>query len=139
MAGYSTGAVRHLSPAGWALLAFAWAALVWWLLTAEALAAPPLVVDWVPPAIRAWPDKVGHAALFLVQAWLVARAARERLGVPRALLLALSLCVALGAATELRQRRVPGRDADVVDLGADLVGAGAALPFSRRRRARARG
>src|SRR5688572_3178853 len=132
--------VRRLSRAGpragWALVAIAWALIVWWLLTFEPPAEAPLAVDWLPMVFPPWTDKLAHAGLFFVQALLVERAAVERFGRGRALLLAFAVCLVLGAATELRQRTVPRRDADVADFAANLVGtvvAGAALPLSRRR------
>ncbi len=135
---------RRLSLAGtraaWPLVAVAWALLVWWLLTFEPQAEGPLVVDWLPAFFLPWMDKVAHAGLFFVQALLILRAAVERFGRGRALLLAFTVCLVLGAATELRQRTIPHRDADVADFGADIVGAvaaTAALPLSRRRRAQA--
>ena len=126
--------------AAWPLVAFAWALLVWWLLTFEPRSGAPLDVDWLPVMFLPWTDKLAHAGLFFVQALLVVRAAVERLGRGRALLLAFIVCLALGAATELRQRSVPHRDADLADFGANVAGAmaaAAALPLSRRRRAQA--
>jgi VanZ family protein len=128
------------SSAGWALVAVAWALLVWWLLTFEPPSEAPLAVDWLPVMVLPWTDKLAHAALFFVQALFVERAAVERCGGGRALLLAFAVCLVLGGATELRQRSVPHRDADVADFAANVAGAvaaAAALPLSRRRRARA--
>ena len=128
------------SRVAWPLVAVAWALLLWWLLTFEPRGEGPLVVDWLPAFSLPWTDKVAHAGLFFVQALLVVRAAVERFGRGRALLLALAVCLVLGAATELRQRAIPHRDADVADFGADVIGtlaAAAALPLSRRLRARA--
>lgn len=136
--------VRRLDRAGsragtaaWALAAVAWALFVWWLLTFEPPAEAPLAVDWLPAVFLSWTDKLAHAALFFVQALLVERATVERCGGGRALLLAFAVCLLLGAATELRQRSVPHRDADAADFGANVAGtvaAAAALPLSRRRR-----
>ena len=133
---------RRLSSAGtraaWALAAVAWTLLVWWLLTFEPPAEGPLAVDWLAPVVfLPGMDKLAHAGLFFVQALVVERAAAERFGRGRALLVAFAVCLALGAATELRQRSVPRRDADAADFVADLAGAAvaaAALPLSRRRR-----
>jgi VanZ family protein len=47
----------------------------------------------------------------------------------------MAACLLLGAATELRQWAVPGREAELADLLADAAGAAAyavALPLSRR-------
>ena len=83
-------------------------------------------------------DKLGHAALFFVQAWLLHRALLAQRGAGRwALPVVLAAAVAWGAITELAQRWVPGRDADVLDLVADVAGAlgwGGLEWLSRRRR-----
>lgn len=133
--------MRQLSSRTWGLLALVWALLVWGLLTAGQVPGETIVAAWVPLALRPWQDKLAHGALFLVQALLLERAGAARLGRRRAPLLAVALCVALGLVTELRQRSLPGRDADPGDFAADAVGALAyalALPLSRRReRARA--
>ena len=126
--------MRRLPRLSWPLFALAWAFLIWWLLTLEVVPVPELAGRWLP----AWPrgfDKAGHAALFLVQALLFARAVEPRLGLRRALLLAVAFCVVFGAVTELRQRTLVTRDADAADLAADTAGAlaaAAALPLSRR-------
>jgi len=128
--------VRRFSPVVWALLALLWAILICLLLTLDSAPVPTLAGRWFPGAVLPYGiDKAGHAALFLVQAFLCTRAAEPRLGLRRALLLAVTFCVALGAVTELRQRTLPHRDADPADLAADAVGAlaaAAAVPLSRR-------
>ncbi|HEV8241187.1 MAG TPA: VanZ family protein [Thermoanaerobaculia bacterium] len=126
---------RRLSPLAWTLLALAWALVIWWLMTLDRLPAAPLAARWLPAILDLGSDKLAHAGLFLVQAFLLARATESRLGSRRALLLAVVLCVVFGAATELRQRTIPTRDADPADLAADGIGAAAAaaaLPLSRR-------
>lgn len=132
--------MREPSSAAWSLLALGWALLVWGLLTATTIPGEALVSAWMPVGLRPWQDKAAHGALFLVQALLVDRAGVARLGRWRALLVAVGCCVALGMATELRQRSLPSRDADLGDFAADTVGAFAyalAMPLSRWR-ARAR-
>ncbi|HXT21693.1 MAG TPA: VanZ family protein [Thermoanaerobaculia bacterium] len=127
--------MRRLSSTAWTLLAAAWALLIWWLLTLENVPVPSAAGRWLPTILQHGYDKAGHAALFLVQAFLCTRAAEPRLGLRRALLLAVTFCVAFGAVTELRQRTLPHRDADPADLAADTAGAlaaAAALPLSRR-------
>ena len=121
--------MRRLDPSSvWGALAVLWTAFVWALLTTP---APPQVPpSWLPLALQPVQDKLGHAGIFFVQAGLLQRASRRRLGGRRAFLVALAACLLLGAATELRQRWVPHREADVRDLVADLGGAllyGAAL------------
>jgi len=126
--------MRRPGPRTWTLLALAWALVIWWLLTLDRLPMPALAGRWLP-SLELGFDKVAHAGLFLVQAFLCARAAETRLGNRRALFLALAICLAFGAATELRQRTIPTRDADPADFAADGIGAvaaAAALPLSRR-------
>ena len=126
--------MRRFTPRAWTLLAITWALVIWWLLTLDRLPVPSLADGWLP-SLELGFDKIAHAGLFLVQAFLCARAAETRLGTRRALLLALAICLAFGAATELRQRTIPTRDADPADFAADTVGAAAAaaaLPLSRR-------
>ena len=128
--------MRRFPSATWALLAVAWALLIWWLLTVESVSVPGLATRWLPEIVLPrGADKAAHAALFLVQAFLCARAAEPRLGLRGALLVAVAFCLAFGVATELRQRALPTRDADAADLAADTAGAlaaAAALPLSRR-------
>ena len=112
---------RPSASATWGVLAAAWAALIWALLTTP---VPPQVPpSWLPGALLPVQDKLGHAGIFFVQAGLLQRALRRRLGGRRALLAALVACLLLGAATELRQRWVPHREGDLLDLLADLAGA----------------
>ena len=127
--------MRRLTAKAWTLLAVAWALLVWWLMTLEGTPVPSAAARWLPTIFEHSYDKAGHAALFLVQAFLCARAAEPRLGLRRALLIAVAFSVAFGVATELRQRAIPTRDADAADRAADVAGArvaAAAMPLSRR-------
>jgi len=127
--------VRRFTSTAWALAAVAWALVIWWLLTLEAIPVPTSDGHWLPTIFEHGYDKAGHAAIFFVQAYLCARAAEPRLGLRRALLLAVAFSVVFGAATELRQRAIPTRDADPADLAADVAGAlvaAAAMPLSRR-------
>src|SRR4051794_32577274 len=73
----------------WAVLAAGWALLVWGLLTTPA--PPAMPATWLPAAVQPWQDKIGHVGLFFVQAGLLQRALRERLGVGRAFVLAATL------------------------------------------------
>ena len=113
-------------PLAW-VLALGWAAATWLL-----LATPPParggLPGWLPwDGVRALPaaDKAVHAALFFVQAALLRRALPRRgaAGERRALLASVVASTAWGGATELFQRRVPGREADALDLLADFAGA----------------
>jgi hypothetical protein len=123
------------------------AAAAWAALTLVLLATPPpppsSLPEWLPVSLAALPgaDKLGHAALFLVQAsWLHvalagAAASTGSAAARRPLLLAVALTVAWGAVTEAIQRWVPGREADLADLVADVAGASlyaAAWPLIRR-------
>jgi VanZ family protein len=105
----------------WAFLAAGWTLLVWGLLTTP---APPQVPSgWLPAAVQPWQDKIGHAGLFFVQAGLVQRALRARLGAGRAFVVGAALALLLGGVTEIRQRWVANREADVLDFAADAGGA----------------
>lgn len=122
----------------WAL-ALAWAASTWFLLVTPP-PPPEGLPAWLPwDGLVALPgiDKAVHAALFFVQAALVGRAlpARSATGRRWALFASVLAATAWGAATELSQRRVPGRDADPLDLLADFAGAlayAATAAFRRR-------
>lgn len=85
--------------------------------------------DHIPDTEHVFPqvDKVEHVASFALLGFLATRA------YPRNPAWGVWLALALyGAATEIAQRNVPGRDADVFDALADAVGALAA--FVRRGR-----
>ena len=104
-------------------------------MTLEGVPVPSAAGGWLPTIFEHGYDKAGHAGFFLVQAFLCTRAAESRFGLRRALLFAVAFCLAFGAATELRQRTIPTRDADPADLAADVAGAlvaAAAMPLSRR-------
>lgn len=104
----------------WGLVA-AWAVLV-------------MVLLWMPgaegPAPWAWlerfrdggGDKLVHAGLFGVQAWLLCRCPPGP-GERRWLVACVGVAVAFGVVTELGQLAVPGRDASLGDAVADVVGA----------------
>ncbi|HEV8631825.1 MAG TPA: VanZ family protein [Thermoanaerobaculia bacterium] len=135
-------ASRHRPAAiAWSSLALSWTLLVWVLLTAPQTPESQLVDALLPALLRPWQDKLAHLMLFLVQTLLVERAAsaRRRPASTRdrwhALLLAIGCSLALGAATELRQRTIPSRDADPLDFAADAAGAATwagTLALSRR-------
>ena len=117
---------RPLAALSWSLAALGWAALVWWLLCTPSPPEPQL--SWLPPAIAAVGDKLGHAALFLVQAALLERAlaramAARRAGAGRRATAVLVACLLLGTATEWRQRTIPTRHAEAADIVADGAGA----------------
>jgi len=114
----------------WAMVA-AWAVFV-------------MVLLWMPggegPAPWAWlerfgdggGDKLVHAGLFAVQAWLLCRCPPGP-GERRWLAACVALAVAFGVVTELGQLAAPGRDASLGDAVADAVGAlGAAVVSGRR-------
>lgn len=82
--------------------------------------AQPAAVGLIPAP---W-DKVVHAGLFAVFAVLIGLAA-GLLRMPRGMLLLLAFlgALAIGAADELHQSTLPGRQAGWDDLAADAVGA----------------
>lgn len=81
-------------------------------------------------------DKLFHAAAWALLAALIALGARARGWRPRAILaLAIALAIAYGVVDELHQSTVPGRDASLLDLVADAVGAvvgSAGAAYARR-------
>jgi hypothetical protein len=76
-------------------------------------------------------DKVAHAGYFGVFALAVDRGLAVRTVIP-----AIAAAFGLGAADELHQRDVPGRDSNVLDWCADAFGAVAAVAWRWRRRRR---
>lgn len=123
---------------GWRALRAGWPALAWAALIFVASHQPrPLPV--APPFSHA--DKVVHAAAFGLLAALSARALLAA-GLParRVLWLALLAASLYGAADELHQSFVPGRDPDPWDWAADTAGgalAAAVAVVLPRRRSRA--
>lgn len=110
-----------------AVLALAWAALIFWASSRPAGDLPPSF----PHA-----DKLVHAAVYAVLGALVAVALGRGRPLPaRAAGLALALAVAYGVSDELHQGFVPGRDVSLLDLVADTVGAAAGI-FAVARRSR---
>jgi VanZ family protein len=79
-----------------------------------------------PPGAGLAPDWLSHAVEYLVLALLGCRAVAGGLRrplAPRAAALVVVLCVAYGAADELHQSFVPGRDASAGDVAKDAAGA----------------
>jgi VanZ family protein len=76
-----------------------------------------------------WLDKVAHATYFGTFAAVLDYGLAARSGVP-----AIAVALGLGAADELHQRHVPGREADLLDWFADAVGALVAIALRRRLR-----
>lgn len=113
-------------------------ALLWLAGVSVALLVPvpadlPLVVQAIPPWLERHGDKVVHAALFFVAAWLLARWFRRLGRVRRPLVAALAVATLWGVGLELAQLRVPSRDGSVGDGLADLAGAALAVAVRRRR------
>lgn len=123
---------------GWPVHAIA---VGWALLTAAALLLPVSdVTGWMPavPWIRlaivfaGWGlDKLVHGVLFGVFAWLAAHSARS-LAIRRPAFAVLLAASAYAVASEAAQLVVPGRQAELSDLLADLVGVGVGLLLARR-------
>jgi VanZ family protein len=74
-------------------------------------------------------DKVAHAGYFGIFATAVDRGLALRKVAP-----AVAIALAVGAADELHQRSVPGREADLLDWCADALGALGAASLRRRAR-----
>lgn len=72
-----------------------------------------------PPSLNI--DKVRHAAAYALLGGLAARGAAGR-GGTFAFVVAFFTVLLVGTGTEIIQAFVPGRSADIVDLGADLAG-----------------
>lgn len=81
--------------------------------------------DWLGFSDLVFNDKAMHALLYAVFALLIFRAfrGRERLPAWRAALLAFLLAAAYGVTDEIHQFFVPGRECDLADWLADLIGA----------------
>ena len=78
-----------------------------------------------PPIIFPNADKLLHAGEYLVLGLLLVRAVRATLRVSRPLFaatIAICLVVVVGAADESLQSLIPGRQSDIFDLLADVVG-----------------
>ena len=73
-------------------------------------------------------DKVGHFALYAVEAWLLYRSVRwpgeHRFSPARALAIVGTMAV-WGVADETHQRWIPGRSMEGGDVAADVAGAAA--------------
>jgi VanZ family protein len=107
---------------------------------------------WAPPALWAaalviatsWPnpdvpqvgqgDKVVHAVLYGILAWLLARAEPTLATVRRRAALTLVGLACFAALDEWHQAYVPGRSSSLADAMADCVGAASALALAARRR-----
>jgi VanZ family protein len=68
-------------------------------------------------------DKLVHGTLYFVFAWLVARAVGTRNGRAAQLVQTLVIVALFGALDEIHQHWIPGRSADLLDWGADFLGA----------------
>jgi VanZ family protein len=81
-------------------------------------------------------DKVVHAIEYAILGGLASWATPAGFSVPARITTAIAVGLGVGAADEIYQRSVPGRESSLADLAADLAGAtlGAVL---RERRGRA--
>jgi hypothetical protein len=119
------------------IAAGAWAVLIAALLWSSGPEVPTpwtWLGTWLGAAEEAGGDKLVHALLFGVQAWLLCSV---RPGAPSAGWLAacLGATVAYGGLTEAVQAALGGRDAELADLWADAAGAaGAVAAYAWRRR-----
>jgi len=95
----------------------AWAGLIFWLSSRPHLPGPEV----------RYLDKVEHAAIYAILAWLLARAwfpvraMRRRTAVARWGLVVLA-CLFYGLSDEAHQAFVPGRSCDPADAAADAAG-----------------
>ena len=115
-------------------------AAAWFLAVTGSLAAPKRNFADLPPW---WPellhfqalDKVVHALLFGVLAFLLARSFRLLPIFRRPLLAAFLATVLYGLATEVGQETLTDRSGELADWGANVLGAAVAvapLAFGRR-------
>lgn len=107
-------------------------AALWTLVCAVLLLSPGQSL----PAVGGGADKIGHFALFFVQAWLLAVAlAARRVSRPR--LTAVAATIGYSAVLEWTHLWLPGRSWELADLLAGAVGAllSLAIPLRKRRRA----
>lgn len=114
----------------WAAAA-AWAVLIGVLLWTSGPETPPSWT-WVARFEEAGGDKLVHAVLFGVQAWLLLRGRPGDLR-PGWLVAGVGAAILFGIVTELGQLAVPGRDAGVGDALADAVGAAVGAGYYRWR------
>lgn len=126
---------RPLPAAAWTALAVAWAAAIFWA------SSRPNPFPFLPQGLLSQ-DKLLHMAAYAVLGALVLGAIhRTRLGLARAVGVAVLVATVYGAIDEWHQSFVPNRSAQVADVVADalgaLVGAAAAVVVLRGRRARA--
>jgi VanZ family protein len=107
---------RSVTAYVWLLAAVVWAV---WVIAMGTSTNPPS--NWLTKFLG---DKVLHAGSFAVGGMLWIHSLR-RIGVPRYGLAATLGCLVafiFGLLLEILQRRIPGRQADLKDLAADLIG-----------------
>jgi VanZ family protein len=105
----------------WPLLAIAWTVVILVLAL-----QPQNTPNWV---FRTFSDKLLHAAAFACGGivWVKTGEILGGFSRGRAMIAGSIVSLGVGLAIELLQRRVPGRQADVLDFLADVVGLAAAL------------
>jgi VanZ family protein len=116
-----------------------WLPVAAWMTLIFAVSAQPELPLPPGPWLEGVLDKVGHALSYGVLAWLVYRALKHHFA-PSAILrgVCVAVAVAYGLTDEVHQAFVPGREPSLLDLGADALGALAAVLIAawlERRRA----
>jgi VanZ family protein len=104
---------------------FRWPAVLFWMLVIFGLSSiPNYEPNPTPSPIPA--DKVAHACIYAVLAFLLAGVLRRYARPRRIALWIVAVCVVsgalYGASDEYHQRYTPGRDPDVYDWVADVAG-----------------
>lgn len=97
---------------------FIYCAIIYYISSLPSPPTPDLGFDWG--------DKVIHAGAFGLMGLFAIRAARwfaQGKTLIHWIILGVIFCIAYSALDELHQSYVPGRDADVMDWVADVVGA----------------
>ena len=118
-----------------------WLPPVAWMAVIFALSAQPDLPRPPGPWMEKLFDKAAHGVTYGFLAWLLLRALRQHYSASARL---LAVCVVLatvyGLSDEYHQRSVPARNASLMDLAADALGAGVAMLLAawlERRRVRA--
>lgn len=125
-----------MTSSAWSRARVAWATLlVGWCAATWLLSAQSDPETYVGIRLRI-PDKLEHAIEYAVGGFLATAVAVAPRRIP-AWAAAIGFCALWGTLDEVHQRFVPGRDASVLDVAADLtggaIGAAAFTLWTRRR------
>lgn len=123
------GRLRSVHPVIGVVLTLGWMALIWTLSS-----RPPTDLSAGSPT-GAWVSNLAHAPEYAgLATWIALALRRSGASVSPSARMAfwiVAFCVVHGVVDELHQSTVPGRDASVLDVVTDLVGAWAAVGVLR--------